>query len=187
LSSIDPAFPILTTARLTLRAVRPDDAAPFHALMSIADTTRYSNWPDLPSLDDIAKTIERMSGTFAAGTGCCWIIEDRRTADLVGSIRLNWIDREWKRGGIGYELHPTYRRQGGGDGGPARRRCLQPWRPSISIGWRRGRCPAMVHPIACWEKVGFQFEGVRRENAWFKGAFHDFRAFARLRGDALEG
>lgn len=186
MSSIDPAFPILTTARLTLRAVRSDDAAPFHALMSIADTTRYSNWPDLPSLDDIAKTIERMSGTFAAGTGCCWIIEDRRTADLVGSIRLNWIDREWKRGGIGYELHPTYWRQG------VATEALRAVVACSHGAFDLNRLEAWTLPgngasDRVLEKAGFRFEGVRRENAWFKGAFHDFRAFARLRGDALEG
>jgi [ribosomal protein S5]-alanine N-acetyltransferase len=186
LSSSDHVFPILTTARLVLRAVQPDDATPFHALMSIADTTRYSNWPDLQSLEDIVKTIERMSGTFAAGTGCSWIIEDRRTADFVGSIRLNWIDKEWKRGGIGYELHPTYWRQG---------LAAEALRAVVTCShgtFDLNRLEAWTMPgngasDRVLEKVGFQFEGVRRQNAWFKGAFHDFRSFARLRSDALGG
>jgi [ribosomal protein S5]-alanine N-acetyltransferase len=34
------------------------------------------------------------------------------------------------------------------------------------------------------EKSGFQYEGTLRQKAWFKGAFHDFRIFGRIAGDA---
>lgn len=186
MSTVEPAFPTLTTARLTLRAVRSDDATPFHALMSIADTTRYSNWPDRPPHEDVVKVIEKMSGTFAAGTGCSWIIEDRGTTGFVGSIRLNWIDREWKRGGIGYELHPAYWRQGLAS--EALRAVVACSHDTFGLN----RLEAWTMPgngasDRVLEKAGFQFECVKRQYAWFKGAFHDFRSFARLRSDALRG
>ena len=184
--TVDLAFPTLSTTRLTLRAIRSIDAAPFHALMSIAEMTRYSNWPDEPSLEDVVKSIERMSAMFSAGTGCGWIIEDRRTVDFVGAIRLNWIDREWKRGGIGYELHPAYWRQG------LATEALRAVAACAHDTFDLNRLEAWTMPgngasDRVLEKVGFRFEGVRRQNAWFKGAFHDFRSFARLRSDALEG
>ena len=34
------------------------------------------------------------------------------------------------------------------------------------------------------EKAGFRHEGTLRQKAWFKGAFHDFRMFGRIAGDA---
>jgi hypothetical protein len=33
-------------------------------------------------------------------------------------------------------------------------------------------------------RPGFQYEGTLRQKAWFKGAFHDFRMFGRISGDA---
>ena len=52
------------------------------------------------------------------------------------------------------------------------------------------RDPVRYRPlmlVSVLEKAGFRFEGIRRQNAWFTGAFHDFRSFARLRSDTLEG
>ena len=35
------------------------------------------------------------------------------------------------------------------------------------------------------EKCGFRHEGVLRQKAWFKGAYHDFRMFGRVAGDPM--
>ena len=35
------------------------------------------------------------------------------------------------------------------------------------------------------EKAGFHYEGTLRQKAWFKNAFHDFRMFGCIAGQAM--
>jgi [ribosomal protein S5]-alanine N-acetyltransferase len=101
-------FPTLLTNRLKLRAVAPVDGAPFFALMSIPEVTRYSNWPDSPTEDQVKEFIRNMSELFAAGSGCAWIIEELSSSAFIGAIRFNYFQKAWKVGGVGYEAHPSY-------------------------------------------------------------------------------
>jgi ribosomal-protein-alanine N-acetyltransferase len=177
-------FPALLTNRLRLRAVVPADGAAFHALMSIPEITRYSNWPDSPTEEQANASIRNMSELFSAGDGCSWIIEDLSSQAFIGAIRFNYFQKAWKVGGVGYEAHPGY--------------------------WGRGlMTEALCAVVACghdffelnrieaWtlmgngasdrvlEKAGFRFEGIFRQKGYFKGAFHDFRMFGRIADDPV--
>jgi len=84
-------FPILSTSRLNLRAVTPDDSAPFQALLSIPEVIRYSNWPDAPNEDQASRLVQNMSKLFFAGDGWAWIIEDRSSRDFISAILFNYF------------------------------------------------------------------------------------------------
>lgn len=177
-------FPALSTGRLSLRAVTDDDTGFFHAMMANPAVTRFSNWADAPSLDDARKSVRWMVGLFAGGNGCAWIIADRQSGEPMGAIRYNYIERGWKCGGIGYELHPNAWGRGV---------MTEALRTVVEFGHRNmglNRLEAWTLPgnrasDRVLEKVGFRFEGVARQRAWFKGAFHDFRWFARIADDPL--
>ncbi|PWC53238.1 GNAT family N-acetyltransferase [Azospirillum sp. TSO22-1] len=175
-------FPSLSTDRLTLRAVTPDDAGIFHAILSVPEVTRFSNWPDAPTEEQAAAMVREMAGKFAAGSGCSWIIVERPTGDAIGAVRFNYVIPPWKCGGIGYELHP--RAWGRGF-------MTEALRAVVGCGHR----VFGLNRIEAWtlagngasdrvlEKVGFRYEGTARGRAWFKGAFHDFRNFGRVAAD----
>ncbi|WP_448187272.1 GNAT family N-acetyltransferase [Azospirillum sp. sgz301742] len=177
-------FPALSTDRLTLRAVTPDDAELFHALLSVPEVTRYSNWPDAPTEEQAAAMVRDMAAKFPTGNGCSWIIEDRRGGSRIGAVRFNYFIPAWKCGGIGYELHPRAWGQG---------LMTEALQAVVACGHRL----FALNRMEAWtlagngasdrvlEKVGFRYEGTLRGRAWFKGAFHDCRTFGRVAADPV--
>lgn len=179
-------FPTLSTNRLVMRAVSMDDVASIRALLSIAEVTRYSNIPDSPTKEETIDFVRNMSELYQSGNGCAWIMEDRVSHALVGVFRFNWFHKPWKCGGIGYESHPDFWRRG-------------LMTEALRVAIHCGHAIFGLNRIEAWtlpgngasdrvlEKGGFRYEGTLRQKAWFKGAFHDFRMFGRVVGDALEG
>jgi ribosomal-protein-alanine N-acetyltransferase len=177
-------FPVLSTSRLTLRAIAPHDVAEFRTLMEIPEVTRYSNWPEAPTDDQAIEWTRNLSELFPSGKGCAWIIEDRSSAAFIGAVHFNYFYWEWRIGGIGYEAHPNYWGRG---------LTTEALRAVVAYGHRF----LALNRIEAWtlpgndasdrvlEKAGFQFEGVFRQKGYFKGAFHDFRMFGRVASDAV--
>jgi ribosomal-protein-alanine N-acetyltransferase len=177
-------FPILLTKRLTLRAIAPADAVGFRTLMSVPDVTRYANWPENPTDDQADAWTRNLSDLFPTGNGCAWVIEERSSGAFVGAVHFNYFYRDWKLGGIGYEIHPDYWGRG---------LTTEALRAVVAHGhgfFALSRIEAWTLPgnaasDRVLEKAGFQFEGVFRQKGFFKGAFHDFRMFGRLASDAV--
>jgi ribosomal-protein-alanine N-acetyltransferase len=173
---------MLSTVHLTLRAPQAADAAPFRELLSIAEVTHFSNWPDAPSKAQAERFVRWMSKLHASRKGCAWIIEDRDTERAIGAIRFNRFEKKWKVGEVGYELHPDFWGRG---------LMTEALRAVVAYGHQTLR----LNRIEAWtlpgngasdrvlEKAGFRHEGTLRQRAWFKGAFHDFRMFGRITGD----
>ena len=177
-------FPLLSTKRLTLRAATQKDVPAFQALLSAADVTRFSNWPDAPSKTQVERSVRWMAKLHGSGKGCAWIIEINGSKALAGAIRFNSFDKKWRGGQIGYELHPDYWGKG---------LMTEAVRVVVVCGHETfglNRIDAWTMPgntasDRVLEKSGFQYEGTQRQKAWFKGAFHDFRMFGRIAGDAM--
>ena len=178
-------FPVLTTRRLTLRAAAPKDAAAFLALLLQPGVTRFNNWPDAPTKAQIDRSIRWMSKVHASGKGCAWIIEDRKSGALVGAIRFNSFERKWRCGEIGYESHPDFWGRGlMSEAVAAVVRCgHETFRLNRIEAWT---LPGNAASDRVLEKTGFRHEGVLRQKAWFKGAFHDFRMFGRVANDPVK-
>lgn len=175
-------FPVLSTPRLLLRALTPKDTAALHALFSRPEVTRFSNTPDAPSKARSARLASWMGKLHPSGKGCAWMIEVRASQTLAGAIRFNRFDKKWRSGVIGYELHPDFWGQG-------------LMTEAVAAVVACGHTTFKLNRIEAWtmpgnpasdrvlEKAGFRHEGTLRQNAFFKGAFHDFRIFGRLAAD----
>ena len=176
-------FPVLSTERLTLRAATPNDVAEFQALLSIPEVTKFNNWPDAPNKTRVERSLRWMAKVHASGKGCAWIIEISGTKAFAGAIRFNSFEKKWRCGEIGYELHPDYWGKG---------LMTEAVGAVVACGhetFRLNRIDAWTLPgngasDRVLEKSGFRHEGTLRQKAWFKGAFHDFRIFGRIAGDA---
>jgi ribosomal-protein-alanine N-acetyltransferase len=177
-------FPALSTSRLKLRAIAPDDVAEFRGLMSIPEVARYSNWPKDPNENQANEWTRTLAELFPSGKGCAWVIEERSSGAFVGAVHFNYFYWEWRLGGVGYETHPTYWGRG---------LTTEALRAVVAYGHRY----LALNRIEAWtlpgndasdrvlKKAGFQFEGVFRQKGFFKGAFHDFRMFGRVASDAV--
>lgn len=175
-------FPTLLTERLLLREASMEDRDDFHALISVPEVTRFSNWVDAPKMAQIERSLRWMIKIFPKGAGCSWIIEDRVSSRLLGAIRFNSIDRRARCAELGYELHPSA--WGKGLMSEAARTVVQCGFDDFSLNrieaWT---LPGNTASDRVLEKAGFQYEGTLRQKARFKEAFHDFRMFGCLAGD----
>ena len=175
-------FPVLSTKRLTLRAAASKDVAEFHALLSIPEVTRYSNWPDAPNKTQIERSLRWIAKVHASGKGCAWIIKvagskgDRRRHSLQ-QFRQEMAQRpDWLRTASGLlGQRPD-------DGSGPRRGCLRT--PDLQVEPHRrldlaGQC--RIGPRS--GKVGARRQAA--PESLVQGAFHDFRIFGRVAGDAM--
>ncbi|WP_424753271.1 GNAT family N-acetyltransferase [Methylobacterium sp.] len=175
-------FPFIFTRRLSLREPSLGDVEEFHKLLSLWEVSRFSNWPDDPTPVQSERAVKRMCRSFAKGTGCAWIIEERASRSLLGAIRFNNIDKYCRWAEIGYELHPSHWGLG-------------LMTEAVSAVAQCGFRKFGLNRIEAWtlegnlasdrvlKKAGFRYEGTLRQKAWFKNRFHDFRMFGRLSGD----
>jgi len=177
-------FPTLTTSRLRLRAPDPDDTSALTAMLSFAEVTRFSNWPDAPRQAQVERSVRWMAKLHASGKGCAWIIEDAGARRLIGAIRFNHFDRQAKFGEVGYELHPEFWGRG---------LMTEALRAVVPCGhqvfWlnriEAWTLPGNIASDRVLEKAGFTYEGTLRQRSWFKGTYHDFRMFGRLASDPV--
>lgn len=177
-------FPALATPRLRLRALGDGDAASFGELLSHYIVTRFSDWPDAPSLEQCERFVATMAEAYEAGRGCGWAIEEQAAGTMIGAIRINYILSDWKCGGIGYELHPAFWNRGFAT--EALRAVVDCAHRHFGLNrleaWTLAGNDASDRVLA---KAGFAFEGIQRQRGHFKGAFHDFRMFGRIAADPV--
>ena len=77
----------LQTARLLLRKPRPDDASQiFEKYGQDVEVTRYLMWPPHRDLRDAEAAVQRFLDGWEHGTHFTWLIFDRETGELAGSI-----------------------------------------------------------------------------------------------------
>jgi ribosomal-protein-alanine N-acetyltransferase len=177
------SFPALTTRRLHLRLPKVEDTAAFGNVLSLAEVTRHTNWPDAPTPARMQRYMRWMAKLHGSGKGCAWIIEEARSGALVGAIRFNSIEKRWRCAVLGYEAHPDFWGRG---------LMTEAVRAVVACGrdtFRLNRIEAWTLPgngasDRVLEKAGFRYEGTLRQRAWFKGAFHDLRMFGWLAEDA---
>ncbi len=170
------------------------DAASYHHILSCPEVSRYSDIPHQPTLKRSERFISWMSKLEARKKGVAWVICLSEQTDshlgqlstehktVIGSIRINSIEKKARCGMLGYEIHPTYWSNGYatealgavasyayGDLGLNR---LEAW---------------TTEGNAASDKVllknGFQLEGTQREKVFLHNSFHHIRLFGRLACD----
>ena len=105
-------FPVLTTERLTLRALTMEDAAAIFTLRSDVDINRYLDRKPSASIDDARNFIGNILKGIAADTFIYWVITLTDSKKLLGTICLFNFSEENKQCEIGYELRTDYQGQG---------------------------------------------------------------------------
>lgn len=176
-------FPVLTTARLTLREIVIDDA---DALCAIHDLSERMRWFGADPLPDRAAA-ESLVAMFAgwrqlADPGVRWGIQVTGRPELVGTCGFFAWHRRWKRCTVGYELHGKVEGKG---------YMTEALRAVFTWGWREmdlNRIEAGVHPnnsasLKLLQRLGFQREGLARQQGFWRGEFHDMCQLALLRED----
>lgn len=171
---------MITTERVELRRFRPEDAEAFAAYRSVPEVALYQSWDAPVSLDSARATVAR----FAAGDPlqAGWF-QYAITVDgvLIGDIGLNTFDN-LRQADLGFTLAPAY--QGKGYATEAVSALLKHVFTERDLQRISAECDARNTSSArLLERLGFQQEGFRPQNTWFKNEWTDDLLFGLLQRD----
>ncbi|WP_199724837.1 GNAT family N-acetyltransferase [Noviherbaspirillum saxi] len=175
-------FPELQTSRLRLRRITALDAP---ALFDIHSDREWMRWYGVDPLTDAAEArhlAELFASWFDAGTGFRWGLERLQDQRLIGTCGLFRWNRSWRNCVIGYEIARDCHGQG------LMREALAAMLDYGFTTMRLHRIQAETHPdntasIDIATRMGFRFEGVHREQAYWDGRFHDLNCYSLLERD----
>ena len=174
-----PVFPVLTTDRLLLRALRTSDAPQVFALRSDRRVMEHVSRPLAVSVADATALIELITTTVAANDAVQWAITPKEGDHLIGIIGFWRMEKEHHKAELGYMLLPDHWNQG---------YITEAIAAVVDFGFRTlgfHRVEAITRPensgsIRALEKNGFVREGHFKESIHWNGAFHDALHFGRL-------
>jgi [ribosomal protein S5]-alanine N-acetyltransferase len=172
----------LTTERLTLRWLTPDDAPEQFALFSDPAVTRYWSTPAWTDIAQARAFIEQALADCASGTGVRFAITLRASGANIGNIKLYDFFHQNRRCDIGYALLPAH--WGKGYLGEAMAATL-----AYAFGeLNMNRIEADIDPrndasAKTLERMGFQKEGYMRERWIVNGEVCDTAFYGLLKRD----
>lgn len=105
-------FPLLSSARTSLRQLTKHDAELIHFLRNDPQVNKFVDRPGTDSISDAAFFIEQRNLDFFHKKAIYWGIELNTTGFVIGSITLWHMDFESERAELGYDLHPAFQRKG---------------------------------------------------------------------------
>ncbi len=174
-------FPELTTQRLRLRQIRPDDAEAIFATASDEETMRFIGRGTHQTIEDTRAYIQRHLALYVERQAILWCITMCDHNRVVGSCSLHHFDEGYHRAEVGYELNRAYWGQG-----------IMP--EAVSAILTYGFTDLALHRIeaiiddanarskSLLLKLGFQYEGNLRqrfvslhgfEDEYYYGLLHD--------------
>jgi ribosomal-protein-alanine N-acetyltransferase len=105
-------FPLLKTARLTLRQLSINDEKEIFALRSDKQVNKYLDRDPGNTIEDARNFIHKIAETVRQNKGIYWAITLTGDDRLVGTICLFQFSNENKMAEIGYELLPAFQHIG---------------------------------------------------------------------------
>lgn len=105
-------FPVILTERLVLRQISNDDVQAVFDMRSDPTTMQYIPRPVALTLEDAMATIRVMELAQQKKESINWAITFAGDNRLLGIIGYPRMDKEHRRGEIGYMLHRDFHRQG---------------------------------------------------------------------------
>lgn len=173
-------FPILETERLILREITKDDAQGIFACFSNENVTRYYGQDTLVNIEQAEQFVEFFSKNYAEKRGVRWGIERKGTKGIIGTVGFNAWSPKHKRAEIGYEINPEQWRKG---------YTSEALLKIISYGFESmglTRIGAVVFidnaaSNSLLSKMGFQKEGILRQNMYQNGKAHDTYVYSLLK------
>ncbi len=179
MTDIHIEFPILTTPRLTLRALSERDAPALLAITHDEEVMRYYGMEPFEALDEALEEISWGLDMFRGGQGIRWAISLRGDDAYIGDLGIYNHNEQHARAEVGYKLARPYWRQG-----------LMSEALSAVVGYGFGRMAlnrveALVDPrnTASWamlEKLGFRREGILRDYEHERSGYVDLAMYSLL-------
>ena len=175
-----PDYPV-TTERLLLRPITPDDVDAMHAYQSRPDSVRYVPY-EPRTREQVAEVIAsgRYAATMAEAPGHAHMaVVLRSTGELIGDLVLMWHSEQHRAGEVGYIFNPAHAGHG---------YATEATRALVGLGFAQLGLHRIVARLdarnaasaAVARRLGMRQEAHLRESEWFKGEWTDELIFAVL-------
>ena len=179
-------FPQIETERLILRAFEETDAINIFNTYSFDEVTRYYDLETMKDMSEATMILNIFRQRFEEGKGLRWAIQLKENGEYIGDGGFNFWDKHNCKSDIGYALIPKY--WGKGLASEAVRAMVKFGFSEKNIALKLNRLEAHTDPKnvksrALLKRLGFQEEGILRDNCFEKGKFVDTVMHAILRRD----
>lgn len=173
-------FPALTTQRLRLRRIRPDDAEAFFAIFSDEEAMKYYGHAPHSTLDKTREWITQVDRRYTEHEAIRWGITFADQDEIIGSCSFHHFAAHGLCVETGYDLNRAYWGRG-------------VMREAMSAVLSYGFTTLELHRIEAiidiqnvrsktlLEKLGFTYEGNLRQRYYMDGRFEDEHYFGLLK------
>lgn len=105
-------FPILTTERLSLRAMKPSDAKEVFQIRSHPKVNAYIQRTPPQHIKVAEAFVKNITTKIEKDEIVFWAICTKEQPEMIGSVCFWNLSEDGKYGEIGYELHPDFHGMG---------------------------------------------------------------------------
>lgn len=172
-------FPVITTERLILRRIAPDDKEEIYKIRSNKILMQYIDRPLAVSMADAVALIDKINISFEKNEGITWAVSLKNDPKLIGTIGFWRIDKEHHRAEIGYLLQEAF--QGKGIMKEAIKAALQYGFTKLRFHSVEANVNhANTASIKLLEQLQFIKEAHFKENIFYNGRFWDTLVYSVL-------
>jgi ribosomal-protein-alanine N-acetyltransferase len=179
LKALFTPFPILTTPRLTLRALRPTDLDDLYTYASDPEIDRFTPWEHYKNKDEARANLDDFLSEYEKYGLGAWGIEHTADQRLIGITNISPPHRYDRRSELGYTIARAYWGQG---------YATEAVRAVIRFGFERlqlYRMEAVILPgntasRRVLEKAGMRHEGLLRNYQVWRGQPCDLEMYAAV-------
>jgi len=177
------SFPTLTTPRLILREITPDDAADLYSFLSDPEGQKYDPGLATQDLVEALALTEKIRERFSSKQTISWGIQFREENRLVGCLGFSFWERAYYKADLGYTVaRPNWR-------------CgiaTEAIRTLIPFGFETLHVHRInvdtrmdnIASVRLMQKLGFHLEGVRRDCTRLEdGTYQSWGLFGMLENE----
>lgn len=181
-------FPKLTTNRLVLDNLKPQESNILYQHFSNPDVVKYYDLEAFTDLEQAKNLILLFNKRFNEELGVRWAIRLKEGGDFIGTCGFNSWDKRMKSAVIGYDVS---KKHWGNDATEALRAIIEygfsGQLPCEELNRIQGdTVPGNSASEAVLLKLGFKEEGLLRESGYWKECFHDLKCFGLIRSEYNE-
>ncbi|MFA6730227.1 MAG: GNAT family protein [Eubacteriales bacterium] len=176
------ALPELTTERLILKKIVPENAGDMYSYASLGEVTKYLLWSPHLNLAETKGYIEYLQREYKRGNYADWGITYKENGAFIGTIGFANLDTNNNWGEIGYVLNPDYHGKG---------IMTEAVKVILKVGFAYlglHRIQARIMEgndasVRLVERLGFRKEGVFRDHIYVKGSYRTIIVYSMLYDD----
>ncbi len=173
-------FPVLETERLILRELVPGDAEAVFRIRGDYQVTHYNFGAPYQRIEQAQQLLRSVREGYREARELRWGITRKGNSAVIGICGYNYWNRHDRRASVGYDLARAY--WGQGIVPEAMREVIAFGFTHMNLNRIEADCAAEnTASVRVLEKLGFQPEGIQREQYYDEGRFWDLRLFALLR------